>query len=158
MLIYADGACSGNPGPGGWAAVILHDDKVIEIGGAEAATTNNKMEMTAVGKALRYIENIDADVTIRTDSQYVIKGITEWGKDWKKKGWKTANGKEVANRPFWERLFELVDNRKGKIHWEFVKGHSGDKGNDRCDEVAVEFSKGGSPDLYSGPRSSYPYL
>lgn len=133
ITIYTDGACSGNPGPGGWGALIMADDDRIELYGGEANTTNNRMEMTAVIEAL--LATGDAsDVTIITDSQYVKNGITSWIEGWKRKGWKTAAGKPVKNQDLWRRLDDLTQNRL--IDWRWVKGHAGEPGNERADALA----------------------
>lgn len=158
IIVFTDGACSGNPGPGGWAAIIATPEgQVIELGGREAQTTNNQMELTAVGKALRYLENTEGPVHVLTDSVYVINGITKWIWGWRNKGWKTAQGEDVANVDFWKRLSALVAARrdKGGIEWKYVRGHVGIPGNERVDEIAVQFSKGGRPSLYVGPLLKY---
>ena len=160
ILIFTDGACSGNPGPGGWAAIIVNSDQVIELGDQRQNVTNNQMELTAAIKALEYLEKtpskIHGETTILTDSSYVIHGITKWIYAWMKKQWKTTEGSEVANRDLWEALFKLVKARPQKITWKYVPGHSGVPGNTRVDFLAVEFSKHRNPDLYHGPLSEYP--
>ena len=163
IVIYADGACSGNPGPGGWGSILAlphgkHYAEVIELGGGAANTTNNRMEITAVGKALRHIESKPGDILIFSDSKYVIDGITKWVDGWRVKGWKKADGGEVMNQDFWKRLVALVEAReeKNNIEWRYVKAHSGDPGNDRCDEIAVAYAQGGHETLYTGPYDSYP--
>lgn len=159
IIIFSDGACSGNPGPGGWGSVVvLPSNEVRELGGADPETTNNRMEMTATLMALRFIENESGPVHFYTDSTYVIRGITQWIWGWRKKGWKTAEGKEVSNRDLWEELAEVIQAR-GKsngIDWKYSRGHIGIAGNERCDEIAVAYSKRGSPSLYRGSLSSYP--
>lgn len=157
-IIYTDGACSGNPGPGGWGAIVLVDGiQVQELGGGERATTNNRMEMSGVLNALEYIDEWKGNVTIYTDSTYVIRGITQWVWGWKRNNWRTAEGKEVSNQDLWQRLFEVVQNRKGlgEISWNYVRGHRGTPGNERCDEIAVAFSRGGRASLYHGPVTEY---
>jgi len=163
IIVFADGACSGNPGPGGWGAIIVTPDgKVTELGGRDPATTNNKMEMAAVGKALRFLENVPGTVAVYTDSVYVINGITKWIWGWMKNGWKTAEGKEVANTEYWKRLLDLTRGRaskfgdQGKLEWHYVRGHSGIPGNERVDEIAVAFTQGHSITLYQGPLIKYP--
>lgn len=157
--LYTDGACSGNPGPGGWAAVAyLSDGRVHELGGAEPNTTNNRMEIQGAIAALTLLlESQQTEATVLyTDSEYVKKGITSWIAGWKRKGWKTAAGKPVLNQDLWERLDDLqqqVNQRLSKpLHWQVVKGHSGNVGNDRCDVIARAFSLGRSPQLEQHPR------
>ncbi|MDY7231712.1 RNase H family protein [Hyalangium rubrum] len=162
-VVFADGACSGNPGPGGWGAIIVTPDgQVTELGGHEPGTTNNRMEMTAVGKALRHLERTPGPVHIYTDSTYVIQGITRWVFGWSRRGWKTAEGGEVANTLYWKRLMALLAERKqafpaeaALVEWRYVRGHVGVPGNERVDEIAVAFSKGRSTQLYVGPLQRY---
>lgn len=134
IRIYTDGGCTGNPGPGGWAAVILKDQQKEELSGGEEATTNNRMELTAVIEALRWWEHHGmCPLEIHTDSQYVKNGINSWIFNWKKNGWKTAAGKPVKNQDLWVLLYDL--NQKAKPDWFWVKGHSGDEFNERCDQL-----------------------
>ncbi|NVK17699.1 MAG: ribonuclease HI [Methylocystaceae bacterium] len=135
VTIYTDGACSGNPGPGGYGAVLSKGSNNKEISGFEPETTSNRMELTAAIKALEVLTK-SSPVTIYTDSQYVQKGITEWIAGWKRKGWKTSAKKPVKNADLWQRLDEL--NQKFTITWEWVKGHSGIAGNERADTLAQE--------------------
>ncbi|MFB2939113.1 ribonuclease HI [Aerosakkonemataceae cyanobacterium BLCC-F154] len=149
--IYTDGACSGNPGPGGWGVVVYFaDDSVYEMGGAEALTTNNRMELQAAIAALEFLSQTEQKqpVTLYTDSEYVKKGITQWVNGWKNKGWKTAQGKAVLNQDLWETLDRL---NTAKINWQYVRGHAGNIGNERCDEIARNFSLGGTPTLKQPP-------
>ena len=145
-----DGACSGNPGPGGWGALLRFDDgSVQEFGGAEANTTNNRMELTA---ALTLLERLAVlprhpDLSIRTDSKYLIDGFSKWINGWKRKGWRTASGSPVLNRDLWEALDGA---RIQGLPLTYVKGHSGDPDNDRCDVIAVAFSKGNPIQLAAG--------
>jgi ribonuclease HI len=132
IVAYTDGACSGNPGPGGWAAVIVNDGEREEISGGAPATTNNRMELTAVIEALRRVP-AGAPVTVVTDSQYVLKGMTSWVAGWRKRGWRTATGGPVLNQDLWEALAALVGSR---VTWEWVRGHSGHRENERVDELA----------------------
>lgn len=157
ILIYTDGACSGNPGPGGWGAIVaLPTGQVVELGAGLPSTTNNAMEMTAVLEALLKVQRLPGKVILYTDSVYVIRGITQWVHGWSRKGWKTAEGKDVANQELWEPLNEAVKNRGAKnIEWRFIRGHKGIPGNERCDEIAVSFSKGQYISLYKGDFSSY---
>ncbi len=156
-LIFADGASSGNPGPGGWGAVIAQPDgRITELGGSDPETTNNRMEMTGVIRALVRLERDSPDVVemdVLTDSVYVIRGITQWIWGWQKNGWKTKEGKEVTNQDLWKKLAQLV--RGKKIEWKFVRGHAGIPGNERCDEIAVAFSKGRPISLYQGSLLQY---
>jgi ribonuclease HI len=131
--IYTDGACRGNPGPGGWAALLLAGGHEREISGAEAQTTNNRMELTAVIRALEALKR-PIEGAIYTDSQYVRQGVLEWMPNWKARGWKTADRKPVKNQDLWQALDALVVRHK--LEWHWVKGHSGNVGNERVDELA----------------------
>jgi len=131
--IYTDGACSGNPGPGGWGAILRYNGTEKELFGGEAATTNNRMEMTAVIEALRALKRPLA-VRVHTDSQYVQKGISEWIHGWKKRGWKTADRKPVKNEDLWRTLDALAAQHR--IEWHWVKGHAGHAENERADALA----------------------
>ena len=133
VVIYADGACRGNPGPGGWGAWLKSGEHEKEMFGGERQTTNNRMELTAVISALGALEK-RCTVTIYTDSEYVKNGITTWIHGWKKRGWKTADNKPVKNIELWQRLDEL--NAAHSVQWRWVKGHSGDPGNERADRLA----------------------
>ncbi len=138
--IYTDGACSGNPGPGGWGTVVYFSDGGIqELGGGDRATTNNRMELQAAIDGLAYYVNSGQKqpIVLYTDSEYVKNGITKWISGWKKKGWKTSTGKPVLNQDLWEALDAL---HSSQVEWRYVKGHSGNEGNDRCDEIARSFS------------------
>ncbi len=150
-LIYTDGSSRGNPGPGGWGAIIVDARHVQEIGGREDMTTNNRMEMVAAIEALTHAAG---PVTVRTDSAYLLNGMTKWVSGWKRNGWKTAAGKDVENRDLWEKLSLVVASRQ--VNWEKVAGHEGVAGNERCDEIATGFADDIAPRLYSGPRTSYP--
>ena len=131
--INTDGACRGNPGPGGWAAIMSSGGREKELSGAEPLTTNNRMEMTAAIRALEALKR-PATVTLRTDSVYLLKGVTEWMEGWIKRGWRTASRKPVKNRDLWEQLAEVIEQHE--IEWVWVKGHSGDPGNERADLLA----------------------
>ena len=133
IKIYTDGACKGNPGVGGWGAIIMRDGKNIELFGGENETTNNRMELMAVIMALKKIPS-NLELTIYTDSTYVQKGISEWIKNWKVNNWRSSNKKPVKNKDLWVDLDEAVGSRK--IYWEWVKGHSGNEGNEKADELA----------------------
>lgn len=144
---YTDGACTGNPGPGGWGTVVYFTDgSVFEIGGSEAQSTNNRMELQAAIEALQILgtSGQTEPVTLYTDSEYVKNGITKWVKGWKKKGWKTQQGKPVLNQKLWETLDEL---NSPLVDWQYVRGHSGNEGNERCDQIARAFAKGKIPEL-----------
>jgi ribonuclease HI len=152
--LYTDGACSGNPGPGGWGTVAYFDDgSCHELGGRDSATTNNRMEMQAAISALEFFVSTSQtqQCILYTDSEYLIKGITQWVKGWKKKGWKTAAGKPVLNQDLWETLDRLdrqvQSHTKVPVSWQHVRGHSGNIGNERCDTIARGFSSGQPPQL-----------
>jgi ribonuclease HI len=137
-IFYTDGACSGNPGPGGWAVVLLSDNiEQRKWGGFQDKTTNNRMELTAVIEALKSL-NTAEPASIFTDSEYVRKGITEWMHNWKVRNWRTAGKKPVKNRDLWELLDSL--NHK-EIRWNYVAGHSGNRHNEECDRIARRFIK-----------------
>lgn len=132
--IYTDGACSGNPGPGGWGAILRYGAHEKELSGAEADTTNNRMELTATIEALRALKR-SSDIDLYTDSTYVQKGVNEWLAGWKAKGWKTASKKPVKNQDLWQALDEQLAQHKVTFHW--VKGHAGHPENERADRLAV---------------------
>ena len=134
--IYTDGACSGNPGIGGWGVVILDNNEEVLLNGGDQKTTNNKMELTAAIKALEYFED-KKDLIINTDSKYVKDGIESWIKNWKKNGWKTSAKKEVKNKELWIRLDDLIN--KHNVVWKWVKGHAGNKYNNKADSLARNF-------------------
>jgi ribonuclease HI len=133
VTVYADGACKGNPGPGGWGVLLVQGGRERELHGGEPATTNNRMELTAV---IRALEAVPAGTRLRlyTDSQYVQKGITAWIHDWKRRGWRTADKKPVKNQDLWMRLDELAGGRD--LEWHWVRGHAGHDGNERADALA----------------------
>lgn len=131
--IWTDGACSGNPGPGGWGAVLRYGETEKEISGAEAATTNNRMELMAAIQALSALKK-PAQVRLHTDSKYVMDGVTKWIHGWKKNGWKTADKKPVKNEDLWRAL--EAANERHTVEWKWVKGHSDDVMNNRADELA----------------------
>ena len=133
--IYTDGACKGNPGPGGWGAVLISAGREKEIFGGESLTTNNRMELMAVIEALRAL-NQPCAVVLHLDSEYVRKGITEWIAGWKARGWRTAAKQPVKNVDLWQRLDALVHQSEHRIEWQWVKGHAGDPGNERADALA----------------------
>jgi ribonuclease HI len=131
--IFSDGACSGNPGPGGWGTVLRYNGHYKELSGFEPETTNNRMELIAAIEGLRALKR-NLPVRVTTDSQYLKKGMTEWLAGWLKKGWKNSQNKPVANKDLWEQLLEL--QKIHKIEWCWVKGHAGHAENERCDELA----------------------
>ncbi len=131
--IFCDGACSGNPGPGGYGAILRYNGNEKEISGGAPDTTNNRMEMTAVIEALRQLTR-PCRVSITTDSQYVVKGMTEWIDGWQRKGWRNSKKEPVLNRDLWEKLLE--QSKSHKIEWKWVRGHAGHVENERCDQLA----------------------
>ena len=133
VIIYTDGACSGNPGPGGWGSVLMYRGHRRELSGGEADTTNNRMELMAVIRALEALKR-PCNITIHTDSTYVMKGMMEWLAQWKKRNWLTAAKKPVKNVELWQRLEKAIDSHN--VDWKWVKGHSGVPENERADELA----------------------
>ena len=133
--IYTDGACKGNPGPGGWGVLLKSPGSQKELFGGELGTTNNRMELKAVIEALGALKR-PCQVTLHVDSQYVLKGMTEWLPGWKARGWKTAAKAPVKNVDLWQRLDALVNSGTHQIDWRWVRGHNGDPGNERADELA----------------------
>jgi len=134
IIIYTDGGCRGNPGIGGWGVWLRYGDHDKKLKGSEKDTTNNRMELTAAIKALEAIKSSTIDIDLYTDSKYVMSGINEWIKGWKLRGWKTANKKPVKNVDLWQQLDKA--NEKHNVHWHWVKGHSGDEGNEMADFLA----------------------
>ena len=144
LEIYCDGACSGNPGPGGWAALLKYPDgRCRELGGFVPDTTNNRMELYAAIQALAVVGEVEA-ITLVTDSEYMRKGITEWIHGWKRKGWLTAAKKPVLNQDLWKELDQLNSPR---VRWQYTRGHAGNPDNERCDDIAQAFSRGDEPEL-----------
>ena len=133
ISIYTDGACKGNPGEGGWGAYIEYNNEKVKLYGYEKDTTNNRMEITAAIEALRYIK-VKSNIIIYTDSKYLMNGINTWIHDWKKNNWRTSSNKGVKNVDLWKIIDELNSNHS--IKWSWVKGHSGNPGNDMADELA----------------------
>ena len=149
IIIYTDGAARGNPGKAGWAAIIINyelkitNPKIIEIGGASEHATNNQMELSGPIEALKYLKQKNTQgypVEIFSDSKYVILGITEWIFNWQKNNWKNVAKKSVLNKELWIELYEL--SKEFKIKWKYIEGHSGDKYNERADEIATSFADG----------------
>lgn len=137
--LFTDGACSGNPGPGGWGALLRYGNREKELSGGEKNTTNNRMELTAVIKGLEALKE-PCEVLLVTDSKYVADGICKgWARSWQKNGWRKADKKPALNADLWERLLRLCDTHKLNIEW--VKGHAGHPENERCDRLAVEYYK-----------------
>ncbi|MHB1118116.1 MAG: ribonuclease H family protein [Minisyncoccota bacterium] len=170
IIIYTDGSSRGNPGPGGWGAVIAYDNgepkveskksKVIEIGGGEKHTTNNRMELMAAIASLSFVRELGDEYTIdmRADSSYVINGITKWVAGWERNGWVNSKKEEVLNRDLWEELARAVSDVQmsgSKILWRYTPGHSGIPGNERADEIATAYADGKSPNLFNGVRTMY---
>jgi len=150
-IIFTDGSSRGNPGPGGWGAVIVEGESVIERGGREASTTNNRMELTAVVEALTHTSA--DEVLVHTDSRYLISGITSWISGWKKNNWKTSAKEDVLNKDLWEALDALVSEKK--VSFVKVDGHAGIPGNERCDVIATSYADRHPVLLYNGTLSSY---
>ena len=179
ITIYTDGASRGNPGPGGWGAVIVFDDNsqfsisnfqknkewVTEIGGREDHTTNNKMELTACIRSLEFTifnsQFSKKPIQIYTDSEYVMKGITEWIHRWQKKGWRTAKRKPVLNQDLWQELLQVKNEVEKylpagrQVEWKYVAGHAGIPLNERADEIATTLADNLDPVLYNGPKDKY---
>jgi ribonuclease HI len=165
ITIFTDGSSKGNPGPGGWGTVISRqktvdgkqEEWVTEIGGAEAHTTNNRMELTAAIKALEFISSVSTDnsllITVYSDATYVVKGITEWIHGWHRNNWKTAGKKPVENKELWMQLFEATQGKH--LTWKLVEGHAGVPANERCDVIATTFADGEKINLYNGPQKQY---
>lgn len=133
--IFCDGACSGNPGPGGYGAILRYGGHIKELSGGAPETTNNRMEMTAAIEAIRLLTR-PCRIVITTDSQYLVKGMTEWISGWQQKGWRNSKKEPVVNRDLWEQLLALV--KQHSIQWKWVKGHAGHVENERCDQLARE--------------------
>jgi len=157
IVVFTDGAAKGNPGPGGWAAIVVAPGgRVRELGGGSRHTTNNRMELTGPIEALSYLKQSSGRVAIYTDSTYVIRGIREWIPGWQRRGWRTMEGKDVLNRELWERLWDLVQKHAGGVEWHYVRGHVGIPGNERVDEIANAYALQDDPGLYEGPLVEYP--
>ena len=157
VYIFTDGACSYNPGPGGYGAIVLDPDNIVtELAGGDSNTTNNRMEIMAAIVSLNHVSAFTGEVRIYTDSKYLINAITKWLKGWKLKGWKTSSGSEVLNQDLWVDLEKVVNSLKAKsLEWVYVPGHAGHPGNERADELAVAFSKKQPVNLFNGSFSSY---
>lgn len=157
ILVFSDGAAKGNPGPGGWGAIVVTPDgQVTELGGGEAHTTNNRMELTAAIAGLSQVKKLEGPVDVYTDSTYVIRGIRDWIHTWRRRNWTTTEGTPVLNRELWQQLDALVAARpRGTITWHYVRGHAGIPGNERVDTIADSFARGVPVALYEGPLSGY---
>jgi ribonuclease HI len=140
--IFCDGACSGNPGPGGWGSILRWEGYEKELSGSESETTNNRMELTAAISALSALKR-PCKVVLITDSQYLVKGMTQWLQGWIRKGWVNSKKEEVANRTLWENLAELI--KIHKVEWQWVRGHDGHVENERCDALARKALETGRP-------------
>ena len=159
LIIFTDGSSLGNPGPGGWGGILAYPklDELIELGGTKLQTTNNEMELTAIVSALSYAINSEAHVHLYTDSEYSIKGATEWMYGWVKNSWKTASKNPVKNQGLWETMYSLIEERGADtISWHHVRGHVGVPGNERVDDIARELAEGTNLELYRGTLSGYP--
>lgn len=150
-IIFTDGSSRGNPGPGGWGAVVVEREQVTELGGRELQTTNNRMELTAVVEALAYTKA--DEVIVYTDSSYLISGITSWIEGWKKNNWKTKTKEDVLNRDIWETLDEVIGTRE--VLFRKVSGHTGVPANERCDVIATSYADKNPVKLYRGTRDQY---
>lgn len=154
ITIYTDGSSRGNPGPGGWGAIVRDDIRAVELGGREDHTTNNRMELMGAIKALEFAGSLDdSKITLFTDSEYVMKGITLWVSGWQKRGWRTASKKPVLNQDLWQKLILAADGKN--IDWQYVAGHSGHEYNERCDVIATSFADDTFTALYNGSLSGY---
>jgi len=160
-IIFTDGSSRGNPGPGGWGTIVIgskllvngkSQTQVIELGGAEKETTNNRMELTAAVEGLKKAPE-GGQIILYTDSSYVINGITKWIHGWKKNGWKTKTKEDVLNKDLWMKLSEELETRK--VSWKYVGGHVGIVGNERCDHIATALADGRKIELYDGPIANY---
>lgn len=158
IVIFTDGASKGNPGPGGFGAIVIDQIKgnIVELGGAEKSTTNNRMELTAIVRAFEQVktEHSSSNILVLSDSEYSINGITKWVSGWQKNGWKTKAKSDVLNKDLWEKLSALVEGKK--IEWKHVEGHVGVAGNERVDVIASDLAEGKTVALYSGNLKDYP--
>jgi ribonuclease HI len=150
--IFTDGSSRGNPGSGGWGAVVIEGDQVQELGGGEKNTTNNRMELTAAVQGLAHASKTES-VKVLTDSSYVINGITKWVHAWQKNDWKTKSKDDVMNKDLWLQLIKELGKRD--VTWQYVGGHVGILGNERCDHIATAFAEGRKIKLYKGPLKAY---
>ena len=152
ITIFTDGSARGNPGPGGWGAIVGYEEKVVELGGSEAHTTNNKMELMAAICALESVPK-GASVELNSDSTYVVKGMTDWRYGWETNGWKNASKKPVENQDLWKLLIRAAEGKH--VSWNVIAGHAGIEGNERCDVIATSYADGEPVSLYNGKRKGY---
>lgn len=160
-IIFTDGACLGNPGPGGWGLIFADQaGQVVEKGGYQAQTTNNRMEMQAILESMKLLHNKKGKCILYSDSTYALKGLTEWLPAWRSQNWTTSSGKPVANEDLWRQMAEEYDRLSRRsdleIKWQYVKGHAGLPGNERADAIASGFASQSSLELYEGERAEYP--
>ncbi len=160
ITIYTDGSSLGNPGPGGWGALVMSDKSVVELGGYESDTTNNRMELMAMIQSFEMLAQrgiTDYDMTVFADSKYVLNGLTSWIAGWKARGWKKSDGKPVLNQDLWVALDDLYNflQTDNKLFLEHVKAHNGEQFNERVDDIARESAEGKNVELYDGPRAGY---
>lgn len=157
VTIYTDGASRGNPGPGGWAAIIIAEDTAHELSGYSERATNNQMELQAVIEGLSFTQEHHPDslIVLHSDSTYVLNGLSQWLDGWVRNNWITSTKKPVENKDLWQQLLLLRDSLKGKIKLEKVKGHSGHVYNDRCDELAVQYALKKNPERFEGSLKAY---
>ena len=158
FIIFTDGASKGNPGKGGWGAVLVNIDKeVVELGGGSIHAANNQMELNAILEAINFIDGISGNVHIYTDSKYVIQGVQNWLPRWKKNSWINSQGEQVKHVALWKKLDSLINQRQGygTVFWHHVPGHAGVAGNERADYIASNFAAGKNVELYSGPYEEY---
>ena len=160
LTIYTDGSSLGNPGPGGWGAIVMDRRDVVELGGREAGTTNNRMELTGLIEAFRYLAEggvTDKTITVYADSKYVLDGLTKWLDSWKAKGWKKADGKPVLNQDLWMALDDLHTfvAQDNKLFFEHVYGHTGEQYNERVDDIARGLAEEKEVSLYAGKSDNY---
>jgi len=158
IIIFTDGASSGNPGPGGWGVLVAYPEgargiDIVEMGAGEKRTTNNRMELSAAIGALEFVGDTKDKIVLYTDSAYVINGITKWVFGWRARDWKTSEKEDVLNRDLWEKLYNVSVGKR--IDWKKIAGHSGVAGNERVDEIATDFSTGRAPSLFKGSRKNY---
>lgn len=151
--LFTDGSSRGNPGPGGWGAIVALPDHVYELGGAEKMTTNNRMELTAILEAIQKVPKDIPEIILYTDSKYAMQGATQWIHGWKRTGWQTKAGEPVSNRDIWEKIAEVMRGRH--ITWQIVGGHVGIPGNERVDVIATQCADGVAVALYDGPADAY---
>lgn len=160
ILLFSDGASKGNPGPGGYGVVLVFPEgKVKEYGGAGSRVTNNQMELLGVIEGLKKLSSVQGDVAVLSDSSYVLHGITSWVHGWRRRGWLNASGSPVANKSYWQQLYDLVLGRKekGELSWHYTPGHAGIPGNERVDVIASDLAQKKHVDFYTGPLIGYEY-